>query len=208
MRANGEATRARLIHTAGALFAAGGYEATSLRQVAAAAGVDIATLKYHFGGKPELFVEVFRRGHARFRDGLGPLIGALGMLQSAQELRERLPQLITLAYDHVAADLPFVRISLYRMLEAPEEVIELQDRMLDELIDLLAQPLDHLQQRGVIRSVDARALALLMISGFSILYVAGTVNPLLLGAPYADTAEGRQRFERFFTELLARQLLP
>ena len=49
VRANGLATRERIVRAATEMFAEDGYEATSLRQIAMRADIDSATLKYHFG---------------------------------------------------------------------------------------------------------------------------------------------------------------
>ena len=49
-----EATRAALVQSALDLFGAKGFEATSTREIAAAAGANLASIAYHFGGKDGL----------------------------------------------------------------------------------------------------------------------------------------------------------
>jgi TetR/AcrR family transcriptional regulator, regulator of cefoperazone and chloramphenicol sensitivity len=49
-----EATRAALVRAALELFGAKGFEATSTREIAAAANANIAAIAYHFGGKEGL----------------------------------------------------------------------------------------------------------------------------------------------------------
>ena len=56
-----EATTAQLLDAARRLFAADGYQATSLDDVVRAAGVTKGALYHHFGGKRELFRAVFER---------------------------------------------------------------------------------------------------------------------------------------------------
>jgi AcrR family transcriptional regulator len=51
----------RLLDAAEQLFAERGYEATSVRDITAAAGCNVASVNYHFGGKENLYVETFRR---------------------------------------------------------------------------------------------------------------------------------------------------
>lgn len=51
---NGEATRQALVRAGLDLFGRQGYEATSTREIAQAAGVNIAGIAYHFGGKDGL----------------------------------------------------------------------------------------------------------------------------------------------------------
>jgi AcrR family transcriptional regulator len=58
-------TEARILAAAAELFIASGYERTTIRAVAAAAGVDAGLVMHYFGSKQELFERVTR--------GLGPL---------------------------------------------------------------------------------------------------------------------------------------
>jgi AcrR family transcriptional regulator len=54
-------TKARILDAAEALFMEHGFEATSLRAITAAAGVNLAAVNYHFGSKEELFQSVLTR---------------------------------------------------------------------------------------------------------------------------------------------------
>lgn len=54
-------TKERILDAAEALFMVHGYEATSLRSITAAAGVNLASVNYHFGSKEELFQAVLTR---------------------------------------------------------------------------------------------------------------------------------------------------
>lgn len=51
----------RLLDAAEELFAEKGFGATSVRQLACAAGCNIASVNYYFGGKDKLYIEVWRR---------------------------------------------------------------------------------------------------------------------------------------------------
>ena len=51
----------RLIEAAEALFCTRGFNETSVRGIAAAAGCNVASVNYYFGGKDNLYVEVWRR---------------------------------------------------------------------------------------------------------------------------------------------------
>jgi AcrR family transcriptional regulator len=59
--AQGEATRLALVSAARELFGERGYAATSLDDVAAQAGVTKGALYHHFGGKADLFQEVYEQ---------------------------------------------------------------------------------------------------------------------------------------------------
>jgi len=54
-------TKDKLLDAAEALFMEHGFEATSLRLITAAAGVNLAAVNYHFGSKEELFQSVLTR---------------------------------------------------------------------------------------------------------------------------------------------------
>ncbi len=57
----GAATKERILDAAEALFMEHGFEATTLRAITAAAGVNLAAVNYHFGSKEELFQAVLTR---------------------------------------------------------------------------------------------------------------------------------------------------
>jgi len=54
------ATRRRILAAAGALFAERGFRATTMREIAQRARVNLAAAHYHFGSKQELYLEVVR----------------------------------------------------------------------------------------------------------------------------------------------------
>lgn len=60
MRSKGEATRERILNTAQAVFAELGYNQASVRQIAAAAGVDQSLVHHYFGTKEALYLEATR----------------------------------------------------------------------------------------------------------------------------------------------------
>jgi AcrR family transcriptional regulator len=55
------ATKDRILDAAESLFMEHGFEATSLRSITTAAGVNLAAVNYHFGSKEELFQAVLTR---------------------------------------------------------------------------------------------------------------------------------------------------
>jgi len=60
--------RERLLDVAEGLFAEHGFEGTSIRELAAAADSNIASVNYYFGSKEKLYEEVFRRHLLPMRD--------------------------------------------------------------------------------------------------------------------------------------------
>jgi AcrR family transcriptional regulator len=83
-RSDGEQSRERLLHAALELFADHGYAKTSTREIAEAAGTNIAAISYYFGDKAGLYQAVFSEpmgdpaeDTARFADPALPLPDAL-----------------------------------------------------------------------------------------------------------------------------------
>jgi AcrR family transcriptional regulator len=54
-------TRDRIIRSAELLFAQNGYDGTSLREITEKAGVNVASVNYHFGSKENLLVSLLDR---------------------------------------------------------------------------------------------------------------------------------------------------
>ncbi|UCF32987.1 MAG: CerR family C-terminal domain-containing protein [Phycisphaerales bacterium] len=79
-------TQARLLDAAGRLFAAKGFQETSVREICSAAEANVAAVRHHFGSKGGLYRTIVLRSHQgllehdplpRFRDGDDPA-AALG----------------------------------------------------------------------------------------------------------------------------------
>ena len=60
--------RNRLLEAAAESFAEKGFDGTSIRDITAKANCNVAAVNYHFGGKENLYSEVFRRHMIAMRD--------------------------------------------------------------------------------------------------------------------------------------------
>jgi AcrR family transcriptional regulator len=76
------ATKERLLAAAGDLFAERGFHGTTVRDIAARAGVNVAAGNYHYGSKRSLYLEVLRAQFAAIRTELR----ARGASQPAAQL--------------------------------------------------------------------------------------------------------------------------
>ena len=88
----GDQTRAALVMAGIRLFGTKGFEATSTREIAAAADANIASIAYHFGGKEGLRLACAEMVGSRIQSVVGPVLAAIdpkGDPAKAQEAFER-----------------------------------------------------------------------------------------------------------------------
>ncbi len=89
------ATKAVVLATAERLFAELGLRAVSVRDITAAAGVNLASVNYHFGSKDALVFEIFRRRTAELsRERARRLHQAIDRHAGSPPVREILEALI------------------------------------------------------------------------------------------------------------------
>ena len=67
-RVDGEITRQRILEAAGRLFAENGFAETTSKSIATEAGVDLASINYHFGSRNGLYQKVLAEAHSSIID--------------------------------------------------------------------------------------------------------------------------------------------
>ncbi|AQZ64651.1 Transcriptional regulator, TetR family [[Actinomadura] parvosata subsp. kistnae] len=179
-------TREEILAAAAEAFSVAGYEATSMRQVAAAAGVDPALVRRFFGGKEQLFsavvTDVFRPEQALPmlldgpRAGLGERLAAyvLGLLGEVERPGPLLGLMRSAATSAHAA-------ALIRTF--------LADEMLGKLTRQLGT--DHPELRA--------ALAAAQLVGLAITRYAVRVDALVTADPAELTAWAAPALQRYLT---------
>lgn len=77
-RTDGDATRLHILNTAGQLFALHGFDQVTSKMICLKAGVNLAAVNYHFGGREGLYRTILTELHQRFAnlEELTQLIGA------------------------------------------------------------------------------------------------------------------------------------
>lgn len=81
----------RLLDVAEDLFCERGFKGTSIRDIAASAGCNIASVNYYFGSKEKLYEEVWRRHLIPMRDAR---IASINKVMSQREARPNLEDLL------------------------------------------------------------------------------------------------------------------
>ncbi len=116
----------RIIDAATRLFAERGYHGVSMRELAAAVDLNIATISYHVGSKPQLYHEVHARAFHKEESVIAELLKNVGDDVLANKVRFRdllmslVEGLIQLALEH--PEIPHLHVR--RWLERDEAIIQ------------------------------------------------------------------------------------
>ncbi|MFD0577180.1 TetR/AcrR family transcriptional regulator [Dactylosporangium darangshiense] len=172
-RAEQRDTHAAIMDAATALFARRGYDAVSLRELAAVAGVDVATVQHHAGTKADLYRACFARVFAAEVEALTGAVAAAheGLQAGPEEAFARLHALLDVFVDflervpettalwlrrwsepelHADLDVAY-SLPLYRTVE--EVLIAAAD------LGLLVEPSPHIAVRSLVWSVHAHVVS-------------------------------------------------
>ncbi|HYC05418.1 MAG TPA: TetR/AcrR family transcriptional regulator [Azospirillaceae bacterium] len=149
-------TKELILDAAERLFAARSYSSVSLRELTAAAGVNLAAVNYHFGSKDALLTAVFKRGAVALnRERARLLREAEERAGGTPPVRDILEALIAPA---VRWSVGTGRLALYNQFtavartEGPPEMRELLEKDVSHLqrfVLALARALPHLPQEEV-----------------------------------------------------------
>ena len=121
----GERTRARILDAALPRFAAQGYAGTSVRTLADAAGVNVATLAWHFGDKEGLYRACVERLYADLAQ----------VDTSALEGDDPLAALVRRAWTFTQSRRDHIRLLHRHLLDQGSHHDVLAERWLDPLVD-------------------------------------------------------------------------
>ncbi len=155
----GQRTSLRIMDEAQALFAHQGYDGTTLRQIATAAGIQEPGLYNHFAGKQALYEAVLQRA-------LQPMADALaGRMREARDLRDYtdLPGIMT---DLLLRHPQMASLFQQALQGDPESTgVRLVQKWLDML---LREGMESLREMGPNGEVDQAALAIHVIALFNL----------------------------------------
>ncbi|WP_442934676.1 TetR/AcrR family transcriptional regulator [Micromonospora sp. CPCC 205739] len=167
-------TREVVLAAATELFARRGFDAVGLREVAAAAGVDVATVSHHTGTKAELYDACFARVFAAERAALEEATAHARTALDAGpgEALRALHELVDVFVDFLEDRPETTALWLRRWLE-PQRHAELDERYAAPLYRLvaelltaaaatgaLAEPTPHVTVRSLVWAVHGHVVAL------------------------------------------------
>lgn len=131
-RSDGDRTRERILEVALPLFAHHGFAGTSVRAVGAAAGVNVATLAYHFQDKQGLYDAVVQRLH---EDLATDLAGRLAQGAATTEPRELLRSWLREAWRFSDEHREHQRLLLRHVLDHGRQPDVILERWSDPLME-------------------------------------------------------------------------
>lgn len=194
-RADGEATRQRILEAAGALFAERGFARTESKLVADRAQVDLASINYHFGSREGLLRATLIEAHQRiisFED-------ITRIADSAQSAEAKLDAFIAIYFERLGqgGQWPGALLARHLLVASPELAGALPDVigpkravLMAILSEITAIPADAPELAACLLAVVAPCAMALLSRGNA----ASPLHAPLAGAQPADLARVLARF--------------
>lgn len=177
-------TRTRILDAAQRLFAKQGFDGTTTRDLAQAAGVAEGTLFRHFANKKAILVEVATQGWVEILTDLLTELSEMGSYKAiAQVMRRRMWNL------QKNADL--MKVCFMEAQFHPDLRDRIQIEVIDKMTDVAEAFFLTAMERGIYRKTDPKLVAKVFLGMFA---VAGFSNNTLM-EPNASPQEVQQMAE-------------
>jgi AcrR family transcriptional regulator len=128
------ATRRRILHAAEQLFRSRGPASTSLRSITTAAGVNVAAVHYHFGGREALAREVFARSVAPVNEERLRRLDALEAAPSRPGVEPLIRALVEPVFDEARRDPSLRELSTVLIAESEASGRALVEELFGEVL--------------------------------------------------------------------------
>ncbi|ARV60303.1 TetR family transcriptional regulator [Nostocales cyanobacterium HT-58-2] len=163
-------TRIRILEAARRLFASQGFDGTTTRDLAQAAGVAEGTLFRHFPNKKAILVEVATKGWVEILTDLLTELSEMGSYKAvAQVMRRRMWNM------HKNADL--MRVCFMEAQFHPDLRDRIQSEVIVKMTDVAEAFFQTAMDKGIYRKMDAKLVAKVFLGMFAI---AGFSNNTLM----------------------------
>ncbi|MBE9117023.1 TetR/AcrR family transcriptional regulator [Lusitaniella coriacea LEGE 07157] len=156
-----EDTRTRISKAALRLFSRKGYEATTTKDLAAAAGVAEGTLFRHFANKKSILIEVATKGWVEILTDLLTELSEMGSYKAvAQVMRRRMLRM------QESSDL--MRVCFMEAQFHPELRDRIQSEVIAKMTDVAEAFFQTAMDRGVYRKTNPKIVAQVFLGMFAI----------------------------------------
>lgn len=183
--------RQRLLDAALQAFATGGYDATSLRKVAAGAACDVSMVAHYFGSKLELWQAIVDTVAARIEADREPL--AARLYAPGIDIHQRLRAGVEHLFDQIAAHQQFARLILRELTQESARAQYVEDRLLKPSLALYAPLWSEAMQAGALGPIDP-VIAHMAMTGSIALLISSLATVSRLGNTDYDLPRLRDAF--------------
>jgi AcrR family transcriptional regulator len=179
-----EDTRTRILNAALRLFARQGYDATTTKDLAAAAGVAEGTLFRHFTNKKAILVEVATKGWVEILTDLLTELSEMGSYKAvAQVMRRRMLRM--------RENNDLMRVCFMEAQFHPELQERIQSEVIGKMTDVAEAFFQTAMDRGIYRRTNPKIVSQVFLGMFAI---AGFSDRTIL-APDASPREMQEMAE-------------
>ena len=193
-----EDTETRILKAAQRLFARSGFDGTTTRDLAQAAGVAEGTLFRHFENKKAILVEVATQGWVEILTDLLTELSEMGSYKAvAQVMRKRMLNL------HQNADM--MRVCFMEAQFHPDLRDRIQYEVIAKMTDVTEAFFQTAMDRGVYRQMNPRTVAQVFLGMFT---VAGFSRNTIMAedaSPQAMQAMAEDLADIFLNGVLAKE---
>jgi AcrR family transcriptional regulator len=177
-------TRDRILQAAQRLFASQGFDGTTTRDLAQAAGVAEGTLFRHFANKKAILVEVATNGWVEILTDLLTELSEMGSYKAvAQVMRRRMW--------NMQKNMDMMRVCFMEVQFHPDLRDRIQTEVIDKMTNVAEAFFQTAMDRGIYRRMDANLVAKVFLGMFA---VAGFSDQTLI-EPNASPQEMQQMAE-------------
>lgn len=158
-------TKARILKAAQHLFAQQGYDGTTTRDLAQAAGVAEGTLFRHFDNKKAILVEVATQGWVELLMDLLTELSEMGSYKAVDQVMRK--RMLNFQHNQDLMRVCFMEVQFHADLQD-----RIQGEVVDKMIDVAEAFFQTAIDRGVYRPLDPKIIArvflgMFMVAGFS-----------------------------------------
>jgi len=186
----------QLMDTAEALFSRKGYDGTSVRDIAEAAGINTAMISYYFGSKEKLMEEIFERKSMNIREKVDSLLK-----DEALDPFQKIYTLVDTYIDAIIQRKVFHRILLCeQIINQNPAIIQLMEKMKTRNSDSVNDLIRYGQKKGAFK----KNIDIPMLTGT----LVGTVSQILISTDFYKhyhhlEAMSEEEFDRFIKKKLS-----
>lgn len=180
-----EDTRSRILDAALRLFARQGYDGTTTKDLAAAAGVAEGTLFRHFTNKKAILVEVATQGWISILTDLLTELSEMGSYKAvAQVMRRRMLRM--------RENSNMMRVCFMEAQFHPELREKIQSEVIEKMTDVAEAFFQTAMERGIYRPVNPKIVAQVFLGMFAIAGFSEQtiINPSASPQAMQEMAEG------------------